>query len=151
MYIVQFFLEVALRHIEVGQGVGGSVFHGRQDGGVSVLEALVVGHVRFEADDGEDDDAGEHGREAVGHGHQDGVPVAVVVDRVVGRKGNQPSERESQREKYLRARFQPNHRIRQLVPLRRFKLFYNKKSLIAFLDRSHLWLEKVHEAVGHAF
>ncbi len=38
--------------------------------------------------DGKDDDDCEHGGEAVGESHNDGVPHAVVVGRVVRRIGN---------------------------------------------------------------
>ena len=78
-------------------------------------------------DDGEDDDGREHGREKVGHGHENGVPVAVVADGIVGREGDQSAKGQAKREENLRASFQPNDRVCQFLPLT-FRNWQNKKS-----------------------
>ena len=51
-----------------------------------------VGLFGPEAHDGEDDEPGKHTGGAVGDGNQDGVPMAVVVELVVGGQSNQSSK-----------------------------------------------------------
>lgn len=69
-----------------------------------LINAFVdVGH-GFEAQDGEDDDAGVDGSHCVGDGHDDDVTHAVVVGCVVAAERDQRAERQSERVEDLRGR-----------------------------------------------
>ena len=61
-----------------------------------------------EANDGEDDEAGEDAGGAVGEGDEDGVPVAVVGELVVAGEGDQASEAGSKRVENLGGSVSPN-------------------------------------------
>lgn len=84
---------------------------------VSFLQTVLVSHGGLEAQDGEDDDAGEHGSEAVGEGHHESVLVAIVIDWIVGGEGNETAESQTQGEENLGSCLQPNNRIGDGVPL----------------------------------
>lgn len=45
--------------------------------------------------DGKNDDGRKHGGEEVGERHEDGVAIAVIAHRVVGREGYQSSKRQA--------------------------------------------------------
>ena len=64
-----------------------------------------ISHV---ANNPEDDEAGEHAGDAVTHGHDDGVPVHVVVEVVVAGQGDHHAPRDANREENLCARLSPN-------------------------------------------
>ena len=61
-----------------------------------------------EANDGEDDEAGEDAGGAVGESDKDGVPVAVVGELVVASEGDQASEAGSKRVENLGGSVGPN-------------------------------------------
>ena len=63
------------------------------DGQISLLS--------HEADNREDDEASKDACGAVGHGHQDGVPVTVVVELVVAGQSDQTPEGGAQGVEYL--------------------------------------------------
>ena len=67
--------------------------------------------VSHEADDGEDDEAGEDAGGTVGEGNEDGVPVAVVGELVVAGQRDQTPEAGAQRVEDLCGRVSPNLRI----------------------------------------
>lgn len=72
----------------------------------------------LQTDDRKDNDSSKHGGKTVGKGDHDGISVTIVIDRVVRGEGDEASKGETQGEEYLRARFEPDHRIRQGVPLK---------------------------------
>lgn len=75
-------------------------------------------HMRHVPEDGEDDESGQEAGQAVDAAGDDGVAIAVVVELVVAREGQQGAEAGAQREKDLRGRVDPHLRGLQLLPLR---------------------------------
>ena len=63
-----------------------------------------MGHV---AEDGEDDKAGQEAGEAIDGARDDGVPVAVVVELVVGGEGEEGPEPGAEGEEDLRGSVNP--------------------------------------------
>ena len=72
-------------------------------------QAPLVHLGRLEAHDGEDDDAGEHGRAAVGEGDDEGVASAVVVHGVVRGVSDQAAERQAKGEEDLKSSYFPKY------------------------------------------
>jgi hypothetical protein len=69
--------------------------------------------------DCKNDDDCKHGSKAVCESHDDRVPHAVVVGRIVRGVGDQPTEAEAEGKENLSASLQPDQRICQLAPLKK--------------------------------
>lgn len=70
----------------------------------------------LESNDRKDHNAGEHRSPTIGQRHEQGVPVAIIIRRIVRTKRNQSPEGQAQREEDLSASLQPDHRIQQGLP-----------------------------------
>lgn len=75
--------------------------------------------VRQEAHDGEDGEAGEHGRAQVRHGDDQGVGVAVVGELAVGRQRDEGAAADAERVEHLRGGVPPHVGVAQDLPARR--------------------------------
>ena len=81
------------------------------------MNALVVVEYGLEAQHGEYHDGGEHRGAAVGDGHDQSVPPAVVLGRVVRGVGDQRAETQAQRVEDLGGGVHPNGGVLQTVQL----------------------------------
>lgn len=80
------------------------------------LDALVL-DVRHVPQNWEDDESGQEARQTIDAAGEDRVSVAVVVEFVVAREGQQRAETGTQREEDLGGGVYPHFRVVQLVPL----------------------------------
>lgn len=75
---------------------------------ITLLSAAIKGRRGLKPNDREYHHSGKHGCATIGERYEYGVPVAIIIRRIVRTEGYQTAKGQSQREEDLCAGLQPN-------------------------------------------